>query len=61
MACNDTQHSDIFVKAIGDIVCEYTHNFEIGRYDKDIQNSDRVLVYAKELMTLGLLYMCNNY
>ena len=57
LACNDTQRSDIFVKAIGDIVCEYTHDFAIGRYDKDIQNSDRVLAYAKELMTLGLLYM----
>lgn len=49
--------SRVFIEAVGKIVKEYTHNFKIGHYEKNLSNSDRVLAYAKELLTLGLLYM----
>ena len=53
---NESERSTIFNKAVYDIVDEYTHGFEIEQSRKGFRNEDSVQAYAKEFLTLGLLY-----
>uniref|UniRef100_A0A1X7UT40 DUF6589 domain-containing protein n=1 Tax=Amphimedon queenslandica TaxID=400682 RepID=A0A1X7UT40_AMPQE len=53
---NESERSTIFTKAVYDIIYEYTHGFEIDQSRKEFRNEDSVQAYAKELLTLGMLY-----
>lgn len=54
---NKSQRSDIFMTTISELIDEYTHGFEVEQPQRHSRRSDCVLTYAKELLTLGLLYM----
>jgi L1 cell adhesion molecule like protein len=51
------ERSEVFQKAIKEIIYEYTHGFEVEQKNRQLTTSDRVLAYSTEVLTLGLLFM----
>ena len=51
------ERSKFFIQAISEIISHFTHGFEVEVAERKLTQSDRVLSYAKDLMTLGLLYL----
>lgn len=47
---------DSYMGAVRELVNKYTHKFDIDVNWKNLAESDRVLAYPKELLSLGLLY-----
>jgi L1 cell adhesion molecule like protein len=50
------ERRNIFIKAVKDLLHKYTYAFEVDM-PQSIKEADGVLAYAKELLSLGLLYM----
>lgn len=56
MKCNEKEKTAILTRAVGEIISEYTHCFELEQ-SQNVKDTDHVMAYAKELLTLGMLYM----
>ena len=56
MSCNE-ERTSIFMRAVGNLIAQYTHGFETDKHSENLKNYDGVFAYAKEVLTLGSLYM----
>ena len=57
MSCNEEEPTSIFMRVVGDLIAQYTHGFETDKHSENLKNYDGVFAYAKEVLTLGSLYM----
>jgi hypothetical protein len=54
--CFSGERHNILIKAVKHLLHKYTYAFEVDM-PQSIKEADGVLAYAKELLSLGLLYM----
>ena len=57
MSCNEEERTSIFMRAVGDLIAEYTHGLETDKHCENVKYYDGVFAYAEEVLTICLLYI----